>query len=67
MKETNTKIWSENFLERRHLDDLRGWKDNIKLDLTEMGCEDGIQIGVAHNHIKWWALVLALRNFYLRT
>jgi hypothetical protein len=33
-------MWSENLKERDHFGSFTGrWKDNIKIDLSETGCE----------------------------
>jgi len=30
----------------------------IKMDLMEIGCEDGSWMELAQDHVQWWALVL---------
>ena len=38
------------------------WKDNIKMDLQEVGggCGDGMEL--AQDRDRWWTLVSTLRN-----
>ena len=40
----------------------RRWKDNIKMDLKEMGCEGMDWIDLAQDRDRWRALVNALMN-----
>jgi hypothetical protein len=40
----------------------RGWVDNIKMDLGEIGLGDVDWVGVAHYRDKWRALVNAVMN-----
>ena len=40
----------------------RRWKDNIKVDLQEVGCGDMDWIGVALDTDKWRAFVNAVMN-----
>jgi hypothetical protein len=40
----------------------RGWDDNIRMDLQEVGCECEDCIGLAQDRDKWRALVSAVRN-----
>ena len=40
----------------------RRWKDNIKMDLQEVGCEGMDWIDVAPDRDKWRALVYAIMN-----
>ena len=39
------------------------WKDNIKKDFQDVGCEDMAWIGVAPDMNRWWAVVNAVMNF----
>jgi len=41
----------------------RKWKDNIKIDLQEVGgsCGDWMELG--QDRDRWWALVGTVRNF----
>ena len=39
------------------------WKDNIKMDLQEVGCEGMNWIELAQDMDRWWALVNAVMNF----
>ena len=41
------------------------WKDNIKMDLQEVGegCEDWM--GLAPDRDRWWALVSIVMNFWV--
>jgi hypothetical protein len=36
------------------------WEDNVKMDLREVGCEDGKWIELALDRVRWWALVLSV-------
>jgi hypothetical protein len=38
------------------------WKDNIKMDLQEVGCGGMIWIGLAHDRYRWRALENAVMN-----
>jgi hypothetical protein len=38
------------------------WKDNIKMDLQEVGCKGMDLIDVAQDRDRWWALVYAVMN-----
>ena len=33
-----------------------------KMDITEIGCEDGRWMELAEDRVQWWALVLAVLN-----
>ena len=39
------------------------WKDNIKMELQEVGCEDMDWIYVAQDRDRWQALVNVVMNF----
>jgi hypothetical protein len=41
----------------------RGWEDNIKMDLQEVGCGHTNCIELTQNRDKWRALVNAVMNF----
>jgi hypothetical protein len=41
----------------------RGWKDNIKMELQEVGCGGTDWIVLAQDRDRWWALVNAVMNF----
>jgi hypothetical protein len=41
----------------------RRWKDNIKMDLQEVGCEGMDWIDVVKDRDRWWALVDQVMNF----
>jgi hypothetical protein len=40
----------------------RGWEDNIKMDLQEVGWMGMNWIELAHDSDRWWALVNAVMN-----
>ena len=40
----------------------RRWKDNIKMDVQEVGCEGVNRIELAQDRDRWWALVNAVVN-----
>jgi hypothetical protein len=40
----------------------RRWKDNVRMDLQEVGCGCDDWIGLAQDRDRWWALVSAVRN-----
>jgi len=40
----------------------RRWKDNIKMDLQEVGCEGMDWIDLAQDRDRWWALVNAVMD-----
>jgi hypothetical protein len=39
------------------------WKDNIKMDLLELGCGGMNWIELVQDRDGWWALVTAVMNF----
>ena len=41
----------------------RGWEDNIKMDLQEVGGGRGDWMELAQDRDGWWALVGTVRNF----
>ena len=41
----------------------RRWKDNIKMDLQEVGRGRGDWMELAQNRDRWWALVGTVRDF----
>ena len=45
------------------MEDRRRWKDNIKMDLQEVGCGDKDRIEQAEDRDRRRALVNALMNF----
>jgi len=62
--EVYTRFWWGNLRERGHLEDPnRGWKDNIKMELQEVGCVGMDWIDVAQDRERWQALVNAVKNF----
>jgi hypothetical protein len=42
---------------RTHSKRRRRWVDNIKMDLTKIGCNDKVWIDVAQDRDQWRALV----------
>ena len=40
----------------------RGWEDNIKMDLQEVGCGSTDWIEMAQDRDWWWAVVNAVMN-----
>ena len=40
----------------------RRWKDNIKIDLREVGCDSGEWISLAEDRDQWRAYVRAVMN-----
>jgi hypothetical protein len=48
---------------KRPLGRLRSrWKDNIKMDLQEVGCGSMDWIDLAQDRDRWWAVVNAVMN-----
>jgi hypothetical protein len=43
----------------------RRWKDNIKLDLQEVGCGGMNRIELAQDWERWWAFVNAVMNLWV--
>ena len=41
----------------------RGWEDNIKMDLEEVGRGWGDWMELAQDRDSWWALVSTVMNF----
>jgi hypothetical protein len=42
------------------------WKDNIKMNRLEVGCEGMDWIGLAHDRDRWRALVNAVMNLWVQ-
>jgi len=40
----------------------RLWEDNIKMELTEIGCQHGRWVEMTQDHVHWEALLLAVLN-----
>jgi hypothetical protein len=40
----------------------RGWEDNIKMELQEVGCGGIDWIDLAEERDRWWALVNVVMN-----
>ena len=40
----------------------RRWKDNIKMDLREVGCDAGYWIALVEDRVQWQAYVWAVMN-----
>jgi hypothetical protein len=43
-------------------DKPRRWKDNIKMHLQEIVCENERRIHIAQDYIQWWVLVPMVLN-----
>ena len=43
----------------------RGWEDNIKMDLEEVGRGGGDWMELAQDRDRWWALVSTVMNFWV--
>jgi len=43
----------------------RGWEDNIKKDLQEIGCEGLDWIGLAQDRDRWRGFVNTVMNFWV--
>jgi hypothetical protein len=56
------KCWWESLKRTDHFEDVDKWKDNIKINVREMGLEDVDFIHVAHDRDQWRALVNMLMN-----
>jgi hypothetical protein len=57
MEETrNVQNFGENVLEDRG---RGGRKDNIKMDVRIVGCEDANVNELREDHLQWWALVVS--------
>jgi hypothetical protein len=41
----------------------RRWKDNIKMDLQEVGGGGGDWVMLVQDRDRWWALVTTVKNF----
>jgi hypothetical protein len=41
----------------------RGWEDNIRMYLQEVGCGGMDWIRLAEDRDRWWAIVNAVMNF----
>ena len=54
-------LWG-NMRERINWEPRCRWKDNIKMDLQEVGCEGMDWIKLAQDRDIWWALVNAVMN-----
>ena len=44
----------------------RRWKNNIKVDIQEVGCRGMDWIKLAQDRDRWWALANTLMNFYVQ-
>jgi hypothetical protein len=40
----------------------RGWEDNIKMDLQEVGCGGMDRIELTQDRDSWWAIVKVVMN-----
>ena len=43
----------------------RGWEDNSKMDLEEVGCGGMDWIELVQDRDRWWALVNAVMNLWV--
>jgi hypothetical protein len=50
---------------RPHVRPRRRWEGNIKIDLQEVGCGGTDWTELARDRDKWWALVIAVMNFWV--
>jgi hypothetical protein len=41
------------------------WEDNIKMDVQKVGCEGMDWLDVAQDRDRWWALMIAVMNFWV--
>jgi hypothetical protein len=63
-EEAYSGFWWENLRGKRPLGrPTRRWKDNIKMDLQEVGCGGMDWIGMAQDRDRWRTLLNAVRNF----
>ena len=59
-----TRFWWGNLREKRPLGrPRRGWEDNIKMDLEEVGRGCGDWMELAQDRDRWRALVSTVMNF----
>jgi len=64
--EADTGFWWGNLRERDHLGRPRlRWKDNIKMDLQEVGCDGMDWIELAQDRDRWWALENEVMNLWV--
>jgi hypothetical protein len=56
------EFWWRNLLESGHFDDWGDGEHNIKMDITETGCEDGQWMELTWYHAELSALALAVSN-----
>jgi hypothetical protein len=60
--EAYTGIWRENLGKEPLGRPMRSWKNNIKMDLQEMGCGGMDWIQLAQERGRWRGLVNAVMN-----
>jgi len=62
----HTIFWLENLKERDQKRSLgrpmHRWKDNIRMNLREIGCEGVDWMHLAQDREQWWALVNMVMN-----
>jgi hypothetical protein len=58
-----TGCWWESLRERPLGRPRRGWEDNIKMNLQEVGGSRGDWMELAQDRDRWRALVGTVRNF----
>jgi len=56
------RVWCGNMRERPFGRPRRRWKDNIKMDLQEVGCGGLNWIELAQDRERWWAVANAVMN-----
>jgi hypothetical protein len=59
----HAELLLENLLLYSNLEECEGgWEVNIKMDLQEIGGEDGRGMELDHDHVQCWALILRVES-----